>query len=295
MSFKGYRLGKGYAPSSIRVQDSHLRRFTSWCDEKGIAPEKIAFEELLTFIDSERSRGITPGAIATEVNSIRVYYDYLIHEGVTKENLLKKIRIRDRGQRVLPEIFSTDKLERIYQDYSERPLWKHPSARAALLHKRNTAVLGFLIFQGLMSGNLSRLEMGHIDFEKSAVYIASDRKTNARILSLEATQVLSLKTYLEEIRPSLMDYQMEESPLLFVIQKHSEMVRRIIKEVKRQHPEVMGTRQIRASVIIAWLKTNNMRQAQYMAGHKSIRTTESFRRGDLTGLVRQLELFHPLK
>jgi integrase/recombinase XerD len=295
MSFRDYRLKKGYAPSSLRVQDSHLRRFSFWSGENGIDMKKISYENLLGFIDHERARGISPGAIATAVNSIRIYYDYLIQEGIAQENILKKIRIRDRGNKVLPEIFYYQKLEQFFEDYSNRPSWKHPSARAALLHQRNTAVLGFLIFQGLLSGNVARLEIGHVDLEKSTVYIASDRKTNARILPLKAAQVLSLKTYLEEIRPCLLKDLVEESPLLFVVQKHSEMVRRIIKEVKRQHPEVTGTRQMRASMIIAWLKNHNMRQVQYMAGHKSIRTTESFRRQDLSGLARQLELFHPLK
>jgi len=295
MNFSAYRAGKGYTPSSIRVQDSHLRRYTGWCYERGITVKKITYDQLLGFIDSERERGIAPGSIAQEVNSIRIYYDYLIKKGQAKKNLANKIRIRDSGHKVLTETFSVDKLEKIYQDYSNRPDWKHPSARAVLLHKRNTVVLGFLIFQGFLSGNLARLEMGHVDLKKSTVYIASDRKTNARILSLQAAQVLTIKTYLEDVRPRLMEYQMEESPLLFVVQKHGEMVRRIIKEVQRQHPQVTGSRQIRASVIIAWLKTGNLRQTQYMAGHKSIRTTESFRRGDLTGLVRQLEFFHPLK
>jgi len=92
-----------------------------------------------------------------------------------------------------------------------------------------------------------------------------------------------------------MEHLGEESLLVFAVQKHGEMVRRIIKEVKSQHPEITGSRQIRAGVIVGWLKSNNMRQVQYMAGHKSIRTTESFRRQDLTGLTRQLELFHPIK
>jgi site-specific recombinase XerD len=92
-----------------------------------------------------------------------------------------------------------------------------------------------------------------------------------------------------------MDNHQEKSMLFFAVQKHGEMVRRIINQVRKQHPEVTGSRQIRVSVIVGWLKTNNMRQVQYMAGHKSIRTTESFRRQDLTGLTRQLELFHPIK
>jgi len=46
---------------------------------------------------------------------------------------------------------------------------------------------------------------------------------------------------------------------------------------------------------MGWLKQHNIRQVQYMAGHKSIRSTESYRLQDLTDLTRQLELFHPLR
>ena len=60
-------------------------------------------------------------------------------------------------------------------------------------------------------------------------------------------------------------------------------------------PEVTSSRQIRSSVIMGWLKQYNIRQVQYMAGHKSIRSTESYRLQDLTDLTRQLELFHPLR
>ena len=70
------------------------------------------------------------------------------------------------------------------------------------------------------------------------------------------------------------------------------MVRRIINQIKRQHPEVTGNRHIRASVIVGWLKSNNIPQVLYMVGYKSRRTTNSFRQQNLTGLTRQLELFH---
>lgn len=73
-----------------------------------------------------------------------------------------------------------------------------------------------------------------------------------------------------------MDNHQGEGVLVFVVQKHREMVRRIINQVRKQHPEVSGNRQIRTSVIVGWLKSNNMRQVQYMAGYKSIGTTVSF-------------------
>jgi len=73
------------------------------------------------------------------------------------------------------------------------------------------------------------------------------------------------------------------------------MICKIVESVKRINAEIKDTRQIKVSVIMNWLKTNNIRQVQYMAGHKSIRSTESYRREDLTDLTKQLELFHPLK
>ena len=78
------------------------------------------------------------------------------------------------------------------------------------------------------------------------------------------------------------------------------MICKIVSQTKKLTPIAIGagiidSRQIRISVIMNWLKTNNIRQVQYMAGHKSIRSTEMYRNQDLTDLTKQLELFHPLK
>ena len=86
----------------------------------------------------------------------------------------------------------------------------------------------------------------------------------------------------------------DQNPWLFPGKKHSDMVASVIKQVRRIHPEVTDARQIRSSVIMNWLKIHNIRQVQYMAGHKSIRSTEQYRSQDLSNLTRQLELFHPL-
>lgn len=73
------------------------------------------------------------------------------------------------------------------------------------------------------------------------------------------------------------------------------MVCKIIDKIKITHPETIDSRQIKASIIMNWLKQYNIRQVQYMAGHKNIRSTEAYKNQDLTDLTKQLELFHPLK
>jgi site-specific recombinase XerD len=108
-------------------------------------------------------------------------------------------------------------------------------------------------------------------------------------------QILSLKTYLEKTRPQLKRKNGWQSFCLFPVKKTGDMLARILSLVKKLHPDITSSRQLRASVIMGWLKTNNIRQTQFMAGHKNIQSTEKYRRQDTTGLARQLELFHPLE
>ena len=295
MNFKEYRQKNGYSEKSIRVQDSHVNCFKNWGIRQNINPGDISYSQVLQFIDSERERGIERQSIIREINSIRIYFDYLLESGITAQNIIKRIRIRQSGKKVLPEILSPAQLEKIYQDFSSLPAWNHGTKAAKLLHQRNTVILSLLIYQGLDSGEIARLETGHINLREGKIYIPSGRKSSSRTLKLQAAQILPIKTYLEETRLELLEKRNLQSPYLFPSKKSSDMICKIVEAVKRIHPEIKDSRQIRASVIMNWLKTNNIRRVQYMIGHKSIRSTESYRSQDLTDLTKQLELFHPLR
>lgn len=52
--------------------------------------------------------------------------------------------------------------------------------------------------------------------------------------------------------------------------------------------------QIRSSVITNWLKHYNLRELQYMAGHKYVSSTERYRMDNLDYLQKELEKHHPL-
>jgi len=295
MSFKEYRQKNSYSEKSIKVQDSHVSCFKNWCLRQNINPGDITYSQALQFIDSERERGIERQSIIREINSIRIYFDYLLESGITDQNIIKRIRLRQSGKKVLPEILSPAQLDKIYQAFSSLPVWNHGTAIAKLLHQRNTVILGLMIYQGLDSGEIARLETGHFNLSEGKIYIPSGRNSNSRTLKLQAPQILPIKTYLEETRPELLEKRQQQTPYLFLSKKYSDMICKIVEVVKKIHPGLKDSRQLRASVIMNWLKINNIRHVQYMAGHKSIRSTESYRGQDLTNLTKQLELFHPLR
>ena len=291
MSFEEYRNKNGYSAKSIRVQNSHVNRFKNWCINQNINLEEINYNQALKFIDSERQRGILNQSIIREINSIRIYFDYLLEIGSIQQNIIRRIKIRNTPKKAFAETLSPEQLENIYQSFLNLQEWEHRSKTAKELHKRNVVLLGLLVYQGLTSGETAKLETTHINLSEGKIYIPSTRKSNTRTLKLQATQILPIKTYIEEFKPS---------PYLFPTKKHSDMICKIVQQAKKNLPIAIGTeiidsRQIRTSVIMNWLKTNNIRQVQYMVGHKSIRSTEQYKNHDLTDLTKQLELFHPLR
>ena len=283
--FRAYRQKKGYSEKSLKVQDCHINRFNSWCILQGIDPEMITYKQVLEFIDSERARGILNQSIIREINSIRIYFDYLVRSGRAQHNVISRIRIRQRQNRILNNTLDQQQLEKICRDYAELPKWDHRTKTSLRLHQRNVVILGLLIYQGITSGELAKLERSHVNLSEGNIYIPSTRKSNARQLKLHAGQVMTLQEYLNNTN---------QDSRLFPGKKHSDMVASVIKQVRRIHPEITDARQLRSSVIMNWLKIHNIRQVQYMAGHKSIRSTEQYRSQDLSNLTRQLKLFHPL-
>jgi len=111
-------------------------------------------------------------------------------------------------------------------------------------------ILGFLIYQGLDSGEIARLETNHVNLNEGKIYIPSGRKSSSRTLKLQANQILPLKTYLEETRPAILEKRELQSTYLFPSKKSSDLVCNIVEAVKKIHPEIKDSRQLRSSVLM---------------------------------------------
>ena len=69
----------------------------------------------------------------------------------------------------------------------------------------------------------------------------------------------------------------------------------MFRRLKIIYPEIKNAQQIRQSVITHWLKTNNLREVQYMAGHRWVSSTERYQLNNLEGLKAQVDKYHPLR
>jgi integrase/recombinase XerD len=67
----------------------------------------------------------------------------------------------------------------------------------------------------------------------------------------------------------------------------------LVTHLKQMNSKVKSLDQLRASVIVHWLKLYNLRKVQIMAGHRYISSTESYKANNLDDLKEDIKNFHP--
>ena len=77
--------------------------------------------------------------------------------------------------------------------------------------------------------------------------------------------------------------------------RFNNLMQKFMKKLKEKNPSIDNAKQIRASVITHWLKTYNLRQVQYMAGHRYVSSTETYLVNDIDDLLEDISKFHPIE
>lgn len=286
-NFTTYLINKPLSIGVVKQHQRHLHHFEKWCAQKLIAdPQRLSYTELLNYVEHLKANKLNTHTINIHIDSIRKYYDHLIEQGLKQDNPAKNLRIKGNIQKVRTNLLTTEQIQQFYQQYTQRTHYQNPLDQ--LSHQRNIVILGLIINQGIHSGEIARMETHDIKLSEGKIYIPSTEKSNSRTLQLHANQIMPINNYLNNIRPLLMA-QADQ----FIPGKAQAIIAHMFKQIRKQNPNITNGLQIRASVIMNWLKQNNIRQVQYMCGHKQISTTESYKQQDLEGLKSQLQKHHP--
>jgi len=287
MNFENFLKEKGLAKSTIRSYSYSVGIFTEWLEAEAIT--EITYSNLLAFIRNQRAGGESRGLIASRLTAIRWFLRWQKSEGLRDTNPAEGLYLKGRKRRLPHDLLEADELEQLYQEFPTE----------TTIDQRNKTIIGLLVWQGITTGELARLEPSHLNLEKGTVRILPAKQSNSRTLELKPFQVLELYKYQLEIRSQLLEERTTKNPKLFISTGSSAYLNNTLQilanGLKNQYSFFTGFPQIRASVIANWLKTHPLRQVQYWAGHKYVSSTERYLLGGLEGLKQSVEKFHPLK
>ncbi len=113
---------------------------------------------------------------------------------------------------------------------------------------------------------------------------------NALVEELEKYRINKI-TSLQPLKPQAVQLDEKEAAFTIAYGKAGDLM----QTIRKYAPQVKSVKQLRASVITHWLGKNNMREVQYMAGHKYVSSTELYQQTKLEDLQKDVNSFHPLK
>jgi site-specific recombinase XerD len=301
--YSEYLTIKGYASTTIGTFTITAQTFIKWLTKENIAIEQVSYNDILAYVNHKKNQGNKPRTMQLFISALNRFFNYMVEEHNLPENPASNVLIKGIKRKTLVEILSAEELDTIYKTYTTEI--KTVAGRACppqkinqLARKRNKIILGLIIYQGIKTEELAKIELQDLQLKEGKIAIQSGLRTSSRILKLEAHQVYELMDYVHVTRKEILEATGKQSSKLFISVGTSlnfaNIMQKLVKTIITTHKKVKDIKHIRTSVITNWLKVHNLRKVQYMAGHRYVSSTEAYQINNMEELQDDIKKYHPI-
>jgi site-specific recombinase XerD len=309
-SFKAYLEKRDLSRLTVVCYLREVYEFIDWLETQQIETQNSSARDLMAYLNHLQQKGQGAKTRSINLGILRHYFSWQLEEQLRIDNPAQHIKIRGAQGRKLYPIFSKEELERLYYQYTAADE-THKKAKCnwfahyKIARQRNKAVLSLMVYQGLSTDEANRLRVQDVNLKEGKLFVQSSRSSNERILELKSLQIIEQMEYQLQVRTELerMSSTKRENYFLPVPSAGKKTVtqnttvnmwKALSKELKKQNPKFINFLQVRSSVITYWLSNYNLRQVQYMAGHRWISSTERYKLNQTDDLQNDIEQFHPI-
>ncbi|MFN5848400.1 MAG: tyrosine-type recombinase/integrase [Chitinophagales bacterium] len=307
--FIAYLEFKNLSKTTQKAYCRNINLFLKWYKIEPINCTKKDILKYLEYLKAKKNQSNI--SRRNSLIAINHYYTFLLKNEEIVSNPTALLKIRGTHKKTLYNIYSSEELDNLYdrfyynfiKDFSDNHIPKNQRQQSFLSRNRNFIMYGLLIYQGITTNEFNHIELTDLDTIKATIKIKGGIKSNPRTLNLKASQVGAILNYLENIRPQFFTYGEDTGKLFLALPECSkrktenpnlkEITKGLTKQARTLDKNFINFKQIRASVITYWLKTEGLRKTQYLAGHRYISTTERYQPNNLDGLIENIAKYHP--
>lgn len=314
--FINYLESKNLSKTTQKAYTRNVNLFLEWYK---IEPINCTKKDILKYLEHLQNKKLQENITRRNALIAINHYFIFLHKNediVSVPTAL--IKIRGTHKRQLYKIYTAEELSNLYDNYYHTfirnfealcyapklgGIQTNQIEQTFLARQRNYIMLGLLVYQGLHTNELQKINVSDIDTNKGTIKISSSKKSNARTLQLKASQIGAIINYIENIRPKFFIFCEERESLFFALPESSKQktnatnlmhaFKPLTKQVKSIDKNLLNFKQIRASVITQWLKIEGLRKAQYNAGHRYISSTEKYLPNEIDGLIDDITKYNP--
>jgi integrase/recombinase XerD len=235
--------------------------------------KRYKYQNIVNHMDEISQKQTNPNYRVVILSAIKKYYDYLVEIGCRTDHPCKRLNIKVSSNHSIQtqDLFSSEELQLLMNRENR---YKH-------LDTRNNVLISLLIYQGLTSDEIARLDVKDVDLNDGTIYIKASKSLNRRTLELVPKQMILFSKYINETRKAQLRCQTDKliiSKLGKPINAYS--IHCITEQLKPLFPDRdLNPRTIRMSVICNWLNTGNklpLEKVQELCGHRWPGSTEKY-------------------
>ena len=183
MKFSTFMTRRSYSKCTIKSYINNIKQFCLWLD---IQIDKVTSEVVYEYLGYVHNRRLNPKSINCILTGLRKFYDFLYYEEKIKIINPVKPEYRQREPKPIPR-FLRDKEIEILVD--------------SIKSKRDRAMFMLMLRCGLRVGEVAKLTLRAIDFERRRIFVFNGKGPKDRIVYFSNDTYEAIQDYLK-VRPS---------------------------------------------------------------------------------------------
>lgn len=295
--FLDWSASMGYSARTIEIRDYAIRRFISWCDERGLTqPQDITcpiLERYRRFLYHYRKENGEPLSFVsqhTRLVPLKAFFKWLAKEHHILYNPASELELPRLHRRLPKYILTSDEVERVLNQTS--------------LHGdvgiRDRAIIETLYSTGIRRMELANLKLYDVDVTNGSVMIRAGKGNKDRLIPIGERACAWVTKYLDEVRPGLVVEP--DDGTLFLTEYGEPLHKGRLTDLVRKHLDAAGITKpgschlFRHTMATLMLENGaDIRYIQAMLGHSSLSTTEIYTQVSIRKLKEIHAATHPAK
>ncbi|MEW4487957.1 site-specific tyrosine recombinase XerD [Thalassoglobus sp. JC818] len=260
----------GMSMNTVKAYKNDIEQFVTWMNNSHVGSVlDVDLNALSQFLQALHERNLKPTTISRRLVAIKMFFRYLVLEGVVAESTVDLMSSPKLWQ-YLPTVLSPEMVDRLL----DAPSWEDS------FPKRDRAILTVLYATGCRASEVAGMQLRDLRLEEN--YCRCLGKGNKeRIVNLNPIARKALDDYLDKERPQLI--RRRDADDLFVTRTGRGVTRIMIWHVVKKYAKRIGCSDkisphtLRHSFATHMLAGGaEIRALQEMLGHASIRTTQIY-------------------
>jgi integrase/recombinase XerD len=285
------RVEAGLAPATLEAYGRDIRDLVDDLRRGGAAaPESVTSRDLVTHVRAlHRERELQPSSIARHLATIRVFFRFLLANGVVEEDPSRLLEPPTRWKR-LPGVLSPRQMKK---------LLAAPSRADGRLWRRDRALLELMYAAGLRASEAATLTVRDHN-PTLGIVLVTGKGGKQRVVPIGAPAQEAIRAYREELRGTLARFDDgRDDGRLFLSNTGRPLERVAVWQIVRRAAARAGLRDVHPHMLRHSFATHllaggaDLRVVQELLGHSDIATTQIYTHVDRSRLREVVREHHP--